>query len=242
VTVSNHLLAILSPLHRSLIEQRLEPVSLPKGTVLIEPGEAITHAYFLDTGLGSVVAVSPEPREAEVGIIGRDGAVGTNVIFGGDRTPIRTFIQIAGQGHRIAAAELRSLCDEQAAIRNLLLCYADTLAVQVMYTALSNTIHSVEERLARWLLMSHDRVNGDELPLTHDFLALMLAVRRPSVTTSLHILEGGGLIRATRGLITIRDRGGLEDLASDAYGVPESDYERRIGPLRAAPASDGPSL
>lgn len=111
--------------------------------------------------------------------------------------------------------------------------------VQTSYTALSNAVHPIAERLARWLLMSDDRLDGD-LPLTHEFLSIMLAVRRPSVTTALHVLEGNGFIRAARGSIVVRDRAALEEFAGDAYGVPEAEYERLIGPLRGrVPVPDG---
>lgn len=116
--------------------------------------------------------------------------------------------------------------------------YIHAFGTQTSHTALSNAKHTIEERLARWLLMGHDRIDGDEIGLTHEFLALMLAVRRPSVTTALHILEGMRLVRNTRGCVVIRDRAGLEALAADAYGIPEAEYERIIGPLQRRPAHD----
>jgi len=107
----------------------------------------------------------------------------------------------------------------------------EAFAVQLAYTAVSNAAHDVNERLARWILMCHDRVSGDELHLTHEFISLMLSVRRPSVTTSLHVLEGNGFIRAERGLITVRKRAALEDFARDAYGKPEEEYKRLMADL-----------
>jgi CRP-like cAMP-binding protein len=118
-----------------------------------------------------------------------------------------------------------------APLRKLLMKYMQTLSTQTSYTALSNAVHHVDERLARWLLMCHDRVDGDEFALTHEFLSLMLAVRRPSVTTALHVLEGNGFIRSVRGYITILDRAALETFAADAYGRPEEEYRRLIGAI-----------
>ena len=124
------------------------------------------------------------------------------------------------------------MLDDHASIRKLLLRYVQAYSTQTTYTALSNAMHTVEERLARWLLMSHDRQDDDEILLTHDFLALMLGVRRPSVTIALHSLEGLGFIKATRGLIVVRKREELEEFAGAGYGVPEAEYERLIGQLR----------
>ncbi|WP_307088740.1 Crp/Fnr family transcriptional regulator [Sphingomonas faeni] len=168
----------------------------------------------------------------EVGIAGRDGLIGVPILLDADRTPHRIFMQVAGAGHSIDRDDLRRTLDENASIRNLLLRYVQAYSTQTTYTALSNAIHTIEERLARWLLMSHDRQDGDEIPLTHDFLALMLGVRRPSVTIALHSLEGLGFIKATRGLITVRKRADLMAFAGTSYGVPEAEYDRLIGPLR----------
>jgi len=118
---------------------------------------------------------------------------------------------------------------ETSDARVILANFVHALGTQVSFTALSNAVHSVDERLARWLLMVHDRSDGDELALTHGFLALMLSVRRPTVTTSIHVLEGKGFIRAERGVITIRDRRAMEDFARDAYGKPEEEYRRLLG-------------
>ena len=114
----------------------------------------------------------------------------------------------------------------------LLLRFVQALSTQTAFTALSNAVHQIDERLARWILMCDDRLDGADMPLTHEFMSIMLAVRRPSVTTALHILEGNRLIRAERGCIVVRDRAGLEEFAGDSYGVPEREYERLIGPLR----------
>ena len=227
----NTIVASLPAELRARLRTELEHVSLDKGMVLIEPDEPVTDIYFPISGLGSIIALSPEGECAEIGLFGRDGMSGQPILLGTESTPHRVLMQVGGEGYRIGADRLRDLIGESEAFRGALLRYIQALSIQTAHTALSNAHHTVEERLARWLLMSHDRMADDEVPLTHDFLALMLAVRRPSVTTALHVLEGMSLIKATRGLVTIRDRGGLEDFAQDAYGTPEAEYERLIGPL-----------
>ena len=129
-------------------------------------------------------------------------------------------------------APFKDAISRSPSLHDLLLRYVQTLQLQASYTALSNAVHPIEERLARWLLMCHDRWDTNAMPLTHEFMSIMLAVRRPSVTTSLHVLEGNGFIRAERGNIIIRDRAGLEEFAGDSYGPPEREYERLIGRLR----------
>jgi CRP-like cAMP-binding protein len=121
---------------------------------------------------------------------------------------------------------LKDTIDERPSLHRLLLRYAQALNVQTSVTAFANANHTLEMRLARWLLMCHDRLDGDDIEITHEFMAMMLGVRRAGVTTSLHILEGNRLIRSTRGLVTVRDRDGLEKLADDAYGLPEAEYVR----------------
>lgn len=231
-SVRNQLLSLLHADDYALLKPHLEAVSLRKGVVLIEPNEPITYAVFPDSGMGSVVAVSPENHRSEVGMFGRDGFSGMPLLLAVDRTPQQVIIQVEGAGHRIPAKELQRLAQASQSVREALLHYVQAFGTQTSHTALSNATHTIEERLARWLLMSHDRIDGDEIALTHEFLSLMLAVRRPSVTTALHILEGMRLVRNTRGCVIIRDRAGLEALATDAYGIPEAEYERIIGPLR----------
>lgn len=228
----NRLLQRLDPDDFSALVRHLAPVELKKGTVLVEPHRPFAHVFFVERGLGSIVTISPDGLEIESGLFGRDGFTPAGIVMNSDRTPNRIVIQVAGDGFQIEADQLRQLMRASHSLQSLLLRYVHALHIQTSYTALSNAVHPIEERLARWLLMSHDRVGGDEMALTHEFLSLMLAVRRPSVTTSLHVLEGNHFIKAERGLITIRDRKRLEEFAGDAYGQPEAEYERLIGPLR----------
>lgn len=216
----------------ALLEPHLEPFRLGRHAPLFARGEPVGHVFFPDRGVASTVMVSPEGQRVEAGVVGFEGFTPTGVVMGADTLPFDGNMQMGGEGHRIAIAPLRAATAESAGLRDLLIRFAYVFSVQLGSTALSNAVHTVDERLARWLLMCHDRADGDELELTHDFMSLMLAVRRPSVTTALHVLEGNGYIRAERGLLTIRDRAGLESFAGDAYGVPEREYRQLIGPMR----------
>jgi len=135
-------------------------------------------------------------------------------------------MQVAGHGSRIASSDFRAAMRESETLRDKLLCYAQAFMIQVAYTAVSNAHGKLEERLARWLLMAHDRVDGDEIPIIHDFLALMLSVRRAGVTVALHRLERDGLIKPERGRIVVLDRKGLKAIANSSYGIPEAEYAR----------------
>jgi len=228
----NRLLNRLGDEDEARLAAHLEAVDLPKDFPIAAPGAPITHVYFFESGIGSVVARSPEGFKAEVGLVGREGFLPSGSLVEPGRSVHQVVMQVGGAGYRITAEALAAIFAESPSIRALLLRFGQYLGTQTAYTALSNAVHHVEERLARWLLMCHDRMDGDEMALTHEYLSILLAVRRPSVTTALHVLEGDRLIRATRGLIAIRDREGLERFASDAYGVPEAEYERLIGPMR----------
>lgn len=221
----NQLLRFLSDDDFAEIFELLELVDLPKLTALSEANETDGHSYFIETGVASIIAVSPGGRRAEVGLFGRDGMTPSGLMIDAGLSPFQVIMQIPGTGHRIHSKILARVLRDRPAFLLLLTRYAHTLAVQTAYTALSNAVHTVDERLARWILMCHDRCEGDTVSLTHDFLAVLLSVRRPSVTTSLHTLEGRALIRSERGIITIVDRPGLAAFAADAYGIPEGVYE-----------------
>ena len=229
--VRNRLLTLMPGEDFALLAPHLEHRRPKKGEVLVEADAVIDHLCFPESCVGSVIASSAEGHEVEVGIFGNEGCSPVPVILGSDRSPQRVEIQVPGTAHRIERAALVEAMERSASLRGLLLRFAQVQLLQSGFTALSNAVHPIDERLARWLLMCHDRTAGDEMALTHEFLSLMLAVRRPSVTTALHVLEGNGFIRAERGYITIRDRRGLEEFARDAYGRPEAEYRRLIGPL-----------
>ena len=225
----NHLLSMLSADDLGLLEPYLEPIALPLRFALEDIGKPIKHIYFPDGGIVSVVAKSVQDVQIEVGIIGREGMTGLNVVMGNNLSANAVYMQVEGHGLRVKADDLRAAMRHSASLRDCFLHFAQAFMSQMAHTSLANGRAKVEERLARWLLMAHDRLDGDELPLTHEFLALMLSVRRPGVTVALHLLESRGLILIKRGLIQIVDREGLEELIGGMYGIPEAEYRRLTG-------------
>jgi CRP-like cAMP-binding protein len=225
-TLSNHLLSRLQSTDLALLQPHLEHVDLPLRKQLEDRNRHIQYAYFLEDGLASVVAKGANDSSIEVGLIGFEGMTGLAVVMGEDRAPHSTFMQAAGTGHRISANALRYAMERSPELHRLFLRFAHAFFIQTTYTALSNGRSKVEERLARWLLMAHDRLKGDELPLTHEFLGLMLGVRRSGVSTALKILAERGLIHHSRRLIRVTDREGLMKAANGAYGRPELEFEK----------------
>jgi len=225
----NRLLASLSEEEGALLRADLEPVGLDLRQRLEQPNRPIRHVYFPESGLGSVVALGGPDRQAESGLFGREGMSGLAVVLGGDRAPNDTFMQIGGAGRRIAVAPLREALATSPTLRLSLLRYVHVCMVQTAQTALSNARARLDERLARWLLMCRDRLDPGEMPLTHEFIALMLGVRRAGVTEALHDLKWRGLISTHRGSIEVEDRAGLMTAANGSYGLPESEYARLIG-------------
>jgi CRP-like cAMP-binding protein len=224
----NQLLLGLSEKDRGLLSPWLEPVELQLRRSIEKSNTPISHIYFPECGIISVVAKAAQ-QEIEVGLIGREGMSGTAVLLGDQRSPNDVYVQMAGAAHRISAKHMRQALEASKTLREHLQRYAQAFMVQVAQTAFANGTAKIDARLARWLLMAHDRHDDDELPLTHEFIAVMLGVRRPGVTDALHKLEAKGLISAGRGVIRIVRRKGLMALAGGAYGVAEAEYERLIG-------------
>jgi CRP-like cAMP-binding protein len=216
----NRILSRLSADDMALLQPHLEPVALPLRQVLEAPNKPITHSYFIEYGLVSIVA-SNKHKRLEVGLIGCEGLTGLPIILGNDRSPNETFIQVEGDANRITAEELRKAILKSRSLERVLLNFANEFLNQTARTALSNGTATLEERLARWLLMANDRLRGDEIPLTHEFLSLMLGVRRAGVTIALHYLERRGLIELSRKKIVITDRDGLKAAANGTYHQPE---------------------
>jgi CRP-like cAMP-binding protein len=210
----------------------MERVALPLKQQLERPRATIEHVFFIEEGFASIVAAVPRGRDTEVGLVGFEGMTGALVVLGDDRSVHDCYMQLAGHGIRIPVAAFRTALAESPTLRLFLLKYVQSLYIQASYTALVNARSKLEERLARWLLMCADRV-GDRVTITHEFLAIMLGVRRPGVTVGLQMLEGQALIRANRGEIIIRDRQGLSELADGTYSEPEAEYERLIGKIGA---------
>ncbi|TNC05295.1 Crp/Fnr family transcriptional regulator [Methylobacterium terricola] len=226
-SVRNRLLQVLPPDDFTRLAPHLDAQPIKLREVLIPADEPISHAYFIEEGLCSIIGHTAEGR-LEIGTVGYDGFVGTPLVLGTDRTPHVSMVQGEGMALRIPAAALRAAFDESATMRGVLGRYVQSLIVQVGQTVYANAELNIEGRLARWILMIHDRLQKDEMPLTHDFLALILGVRRPGVTTSVHILEGAGMIKAMRGRVRVLDREKMMDLAGDTYGVAEAEYERLL--------------
>ncbi len=224
----NRLLSHLSADDFALLEPDLKRVALPLRKRLEIPRRSIDQIYFLNSGFASVVADRGANR-VEVGIIGREGMTGLAVVMGTDRTPNETFMQNAGEGSRIAAGSLRKAMKRSRSLQHCLQLYAHTFVIQVTGTARANARSKLEERLARWILMADDRLETDELVITHEFLSIMLGVRRAGVTVALNLLERAALIQNHRGVITIIDRKGLKRAANGAYGVPEAEFDRLFG-------------
>jgi len=225
----NRLLASLAPAGRDRLMALGERVDLPVRLTLVEPNAPTSHVYFPEQGLGSVVASSRnEAERIEVGHLGFEGMTGFHVLLGVDRTPNHTFMQVAGSGWRVPVRSLLPLLQDDADLRTHLLRYVHAYQLQLAYSALANGRYKIPERLARWLLMCHDRLRTDEMRLTHEFLGLMLGVRRSGVTNEIHVLEGEHAIRATRATVRVLDRAKLVEMAGGSYGVPEEEYARLI--------------
>jgi CRP-like cAMP-binding protein len=228
-TYRNHILKILPRADLAALSPYLHPVRLPVGKVLEEPDQPIRQVIFPDSGFISVVATGKQDRRIETGFVGFEGMTGVPVVMGDDRSPHETFVQVAGSGQCIESDDLRAVMRAHPGLREILLRFALAYMAQTAHTALANGRARIEERLARWLLMAHDRMERPELPLTHELLSIMLGVRRPGVTDALHRLEGYRTIRARRGVITILDRERLLEIADASYGLPELEYARLLG-------------
>jgi CRP-like cAMP-binding protein len=215
--LKNRVLSRLSRADFALLQPHLAPVDLPLLTPLETSNKRIDAVYFPESGFASVVADGSGKRGIEVGIIGREGMTGLAVVMDNDRSPHDTYIQAAGAGHRISASKLRIAMGQSVYLHRSLLRYAHAFLIQTAQTALANARSKNTERLARWLLMADDRIEGGELPLTHKFLSIMLGVQRPAVTVAIGVLERAGLIHAGRGVIAIADRQGLIRLANGTY-------------------------
>jgi CRP-like cAMP-binding protein len=224
--VRNHLLTKMSAADWALLAPHLEMIPLKERQVVEVPNKPIPHVYFVETGVVSVVAVNAEDHRIEVGVIGREGMTGAPLIFGDDRAQHSAYMQIGGSGRRMPAAAFIDAARQSPSLRALMLKSAQAFMIQTAHTALANGRAKLEERLARWLLMAHDRLDSDAVPLTHEFLAVMLGVRRAGVTVALHSFERRGLIATKRGQLTLINRTGIEQVAGSFYGIPEAELKR----------------
>jgi CRP-like cAMP-binding protein len=198
------------------------------GDVLHEAHKQVEYAYFPTSGICSVIAEGADGVQIETGLIGREGFVGISIILFVDSAPSQVMVQAEGRALRISRAKLLNAIRKSPSLSATLLRFAHTFTVQIAQTALSNGHFTIHQRLARWLLMCQDRVDSHEFPMTHKFLAIMLAVRRAGITDALNYLEGKKAIRAMRGRIVILNRAALEEMAGGSYGVPEQEYKRLL--------------
>lgn len=229
VLLRNKLLCALSASDRRLLQPHLHSVPLPAHAWIDEPHARIRHVYFVEDGLVSVAVSGTQGRTAEVGLVGNEGMTGIPIVLGDDRSPTSARVQIGGRALRISPRELRKAMKRSASLRALLLRYVHAFLVQLSQTLAANSRANIDERLARWIVMAHDRVDGEELPLTHELLALMLGVRRAGVTESLNRLASEGLLRSTRGRVSVLDCRKMMRRAGGYYGVAEAEYRRLIG-------------
>lgn len=226
--VRNRLLKAISPDDFALLQPHLQLVTTEMRQSLISPNTQIKQLFFPEVGFGSITA-SGSGSIVEVGLVGREGLIGAApVLLGSDRSPHDVFVQNAGEMLSIDADTLCAAVGHSPSLRKLLLRSIQVQIVQTAQTAFVNATYTIDVRLARWLLMCHDRVDGDELHITHEFLSMMLGTQRSSTTLAVQALEGLGLIKARRGRITILDREGMEAAADDGYGLPEAEFARLI--------------
>lgn len=229
---SNRLFAALSPGDFALLRPHFEPVELPRLATLGHPGRRIDHVHFMEAGIASIVAVQSRVN-VEVGLVGNEGMTGLEIVNDSNRSPYSTFMQIGGAAQRMPALKLRQLAEEHASLRRTLARYTQAFMIQVTQTAVANARATIEERLARWLLMARDRVPGDDIPLTHEFLSVMMGAGRPGVTAAIHVLAKKGMIRGGRGIVRVLDHEALRQQAGHYYGLAEREYDRLLHQARA---------
>ena len=230
----NRFLAALPAHDLSLLAPHLRTVALERGTMLHDVGEEIEHVYFPHTGMVSLVAVMQSGATVETATVGRGGLIGASAGLGARSTFGRAIVQLPGTAAWLAASQFHAAANESQAIRHLVVRYNDLLLAQVQQSVACNALHALESRLCRWLLQTHDCVDGDAIPLTQEFLAQMLGVRRTTVTIAARLLQSAGLIRYRRGLIHIVDRPGLEEIACECYAVVRHNLDKVFPPYALA--------
>ena len=207
----------------------MEPASLALGEVIYESGEQLEYVYFPTTAIISLLYIMENGSTAEIGMTGNDGLVGIALFMGGSTTPNRAIVQSAGNAFRLPSKVLLSTFGLGGTFQNLLLRYTQYLMTQISQTAVCNRLHSVEQQLCRWLLINHDLLHSNKLVMTHELIANMLGVRREGVSIAAGHLQDKGLIKYSRGTITMLDRAALESAVCECYQVVKDEYDRILG-------------
>lgn len=227
---ANSLLALFPEAEWQRIAPLLEAVDLPLGLVLHESGGKMSHVYFPINAIVSLLYVLENGASAEIAVVGHEGVVGIALFMGGETTPRRAVVQSAGKGYRLRAADIKQEFARSGPVLHLLLRYTAALMTQMAQTAVCNRHHSLDQQLCRWLLLSLDRLSGNELVMTQELIANMLGVRREGVTEAALKLQRLGLISYVRGRITVLDRAGLEARTCECYAVVKQEYDRLLPP------------
>ena len=236
---TNRLLGLLPLRDYQRLLPHLQPVSLEYRQSLYEANRPIGSVYFIETGVGSLVNTMANGQAAEVGTIGSEGMVGLPLVFGDNQAPTSVYIQVPGAGLRMTAAVFKRELAQSASMRVAMLRYAHAFFNQVAQSAACNRFHNIQQRTCRWMLMTHDRMQSDEFLLTQEFLAMMLGVQRTGVTAAAGGLQRAGLIRYTRGNVTILDRRGLERSSCECYAVSKLEFDRLLGKRALRQISSG---
>jgi CRP-like cAMP-binding protein len=235
----NILLKTMSGSDYAYLEPHFVRIPLPVKLQLHAARQAIKYVYFPEGGIISIVAVTLDGKPCEVGLFGREGMSETATVLGTDHSPHEAYVQSAGvSGLRLSTDVLNDAFEKSPTLRRHLLRYVQAMMIQLS-SSIAAAGQTIEQRLARWLLMCDDRIDGDEVPLTHDFISMMLGVRRPGVTEALDQLEKQHIVSKRRGIIVIRDRETLEAIAGGGYGLAEAEYERLIGAPLSQPVERG---
>ena len=227
--LENGLLAALPKEVYKHLLPHLEPVTFSLGDVIYESGGQITHVYFPTSSIVSLLYLMANGATAEIGVVGYEGVVGIALFLGGDTTPNRAVVQSAGNAYKMKAQSLRAEFERGGELQLLLLRYTQALFTQISQTAVCNRLHTIEQQLCRWLLLSHDRLRSDQLVMTQDLISNMLGVRREGITLAARQLKDRGLISYVRGTITLVDRTGLEAAVCECYRVVKTEYDRLLG-------------
>ena len=228
---SNRLLAALPDAEWKRWLPQLEPVDMPLGQVLYESGSRLAHVYFPTISIVSLLYVMEDGASAEIAVVGNEGIVGISLFMGGESTPSRALVQSAGRGFRLRADVMLQEFNRAGPVLHLLLRYTQALITQMAQTAVCNRHHSVDQQLCRWLLLSLDRLDTNDLVMTQELIANMLGVRREGVTEAAGHLQHAGLIHYRRGHLTVIDRAGLEQRTCECYAVVKKEYDRLLPPL-----------